>query len=183
MNPTLRLAKRLMFYTFFSIGILLLLLFQVLAILLFGLHGVTLFTLLWTIYLVAVWRLLTKYMGGGELAKELKERGGRPIKVFRPGKKNYRFLKGLGWGYEWTNNIVVLVNPSQDKFSFTKHLFLLDPSSTDFSNQLLEVAVTNEKAFEEISCKVRIGERRASSDLRQYENAQAISETLADIMK
>ena len=183
MKPALRLTWRIAPYMLFSVMALFVVV-STAALLLTGLHGaLSLFILLWTIYLVVVVKMIVQYMGGAELAKELKERGGKPVKVFRPGKKNCRFIAGLGWGYEWTNSIVVFVNPRQDKYTLTKHLFLLDPRSTDFSNQLLEVAVVSEKALKEISSKVSSDKYRASSDLRVYESALAISESIQDIVK
>jgi hypothetical protein len=184
MKPTLRLTWRLAPYMLYGLAVLFLIVITFAAILIVGLHGgLDLITLLGVIFSIFAWSMITKGIGGNELTKELKERNGKPIKVFRTGKWNYRFMKNLGWGYPEDYYYVVWVNPLMDKFSFVKYLYLLDPNVTEFSNQLLEVAVTNEKAFEEISSKVRSGKYRASSDLRKYEGAIAVSESIADIMK
>jgi len=181
MKPTLRLTWRLAPYMFLSLLVLFLVVLMPVALLKVGLHTVSFFTLLWTVYLVTIFSMIIRDLGGTELAKELTERSGKPIKVFRPGKRNYRFMKRLGWYYE--DRYAVFVNPRMDRFSSVKYLYLLDPSSTELSDQLLEVAATNWKAFEEISSKVSSGKYRASSDLRKYESAVAVSESIADIMK
>ena len=183
MKPTLRLTWRLAPYTIVGSLIVLLIALVFVAMFTVDMFGVSFFTLLWTFYFVVMCWMMTKELGGNELAKELKLRNGKPIKVFRPGKKNYRFMKRLGWGYRAEDCYAVFVNPRMDKFSFVKYLYQLDPSVDEFSDQLLEVAVTNEKAFKEISNKVSSGKYRASSDLRKYEGATAVSESIADIMK
>lgn len=183
LKPALRLTWRLAPYTLYSFVILLMVLLMYIVILTIGIQGLSIITLIGAIYSVYVWKLITSSLGGQVVVKELKERAGKPIKVFRPGKKNYRFMDKLGWGYETKDCYIVFVNPRTDKFSFTKYLYLLDPDSKDFSNQLLEVAATNEKAFEEISSKVQSGKWRASSDLRKFEDATAVSNAIADIMK
>ncbi len=181
MKPILRLTWRLAPYMVVGSAVLLLIALLLVAVFTLGLLGVGFFTLMWTIYLVVMLTMIVRDLGGTALAKELTERHGKPIKVFRPGKKNCRFMKRLGWYYE--ERYAVFVNPRVDKFSLVKYLYLLDPSVTEFSDQLLEVAVTNEKSFEEISNKVSSGKYRASRDLRKYEGAMAVSEAIADIMK
>ncbi len=184
MKPTLRLTWRLAPYMVYSLAILFMVLITFAVVLVVGLHGFKdLITLMGVIFCVFVWSMIVKGIGGNELTKELKERHGKPIKVFRPGKWNYRFMENFGWGYPEDYYYVVWVNPRVDKFSFVKYLYLLDPNGTEFSDQLLEVAVTNEKAFEKIASKVRSGKYHASSDLRKYEGATAVSEAIADIMK
>lgn len=183
MHPTVRLTWRLAPYMVFTAAILLLVLLTFVALFIIEFQPASLFPLLGTIYLVVIWKMLIPYMSGTVLAKELKERAGKPIKVLRPGKQNFHFLKSTGWGYEMDHNIAIFVNPRQDKFTLTKYLYMLDPSSESFSDQLLEVAATNEKAFEEVSSKFHTGKYRASNDLRKYETASLVSDTIQDIVK
>jgi|GEM_PF-1984756 len=182
-NPTLRLTRRLAPYVLYSFIILALVVLMFAALFLGKFHHSNLLILLGGIWCVAIYRMIILYMGGTTLARELKERAGKPIKVFYPGRKNFRFLKGLGWISATGTYYPVFISPCQDKYTFTKHLFMLDPSSDDFSDQLLEVAATNEKAFQEISSKVSTGKYRASRDLRMFEDANAVSEAITDTMK
>ncbi len=183
MNPTLRLTWRLAPYMFFALGGLLLVALELTVLILIGVHGLDALTVIGTIYLAYVCKMIVEYMGGNVIVNELGERNGKPIKVFRPGKKNIRFLKKLGWYHDLGNYYPVLVNPREGKFSLTKHLFMLEPGSEKFSDQLLEVAATNAVAYEEIAKKVQTSKYCASSDLRKFEKANAISESIKDIVK
>ena len=182
LKPVLRLTWRLAPYMYFTFLSVLAAIFIILGLII-NFHHTTLLYLPSMLGAIALGLWIGRHFGENAISAELHDRAGKPIKVFRPGKKNYRFLKTSKWNYEIQSCYLVLVNPRTSKYSFVKYLYLLDPSSEDFSNQLLEVAATNEKAFEEISSKVQSGKWRASSDLRKFEGATAISEAISDIMK